>query len=84
VKGPDTTIVYSNDKAFTDLLTGALSINKAILTAKLKVCFSPPWRHHSARAHAHPHLHRRFLSCSFALTRKAVPTVPACLLTLQS
>ncbi len=34
---PDATVVYSSDRAFADLLKGSLSMNKAILTGKLKV-----------------------------------------------
>ena len=42
MRAPDATVVYSNDKVFNDLLTGALSINKAILTGKLKVLLAEP------------------------------------------
>ena len=41
VKGADATVVYANDKVFADLLSGALSVNKAILTGKLKVREAP-------------------------------------------
>ena len=34
-------MVYANDKVFADLLSGALSVNKAILTGKLKVREAP-------------------------------------------
>ncbi len=37
VPKPDATVEYSSDRAFADLLKGSLSMNKAILTGKLKV-----------------------------------------------